>query len=444
MGKTQGSHRMSYPDNGEGSDSTMHCKTYYKYKGGKSMSPVQIWSVVILTLFAVSLVWCSPPTQGQAKADVNELLGGNTQFAFDLYAQLAEQEGNLFFSPYSISTALGMTFAGARGATARQMSEVQHFSLEGEKLHRAFGQLESQLAAVQEKGIIRLNVANALWAQKDYRFLDQFFELVTTHYRAQLSYADFKAAYEAARQEINAWVERQTNDKIKELLKPGVLDALTRLVLVNAIYFKGLWASQFEEKATEDAPFWVKPDTSVDVPMMFQEEEFGYTEAEDLQIIALPYEGNDLSMIILLPKEVSGLGQLERSLTWGDLDSWLASLEMVKLRVYLPRFKITSEFGLAQTLRLMGMLDAFDPNRADFSGMDGTRMLFISAVVHKAFVDVNEEGTEAAAATGVVLGLTSVAIPPPVFRADHPFLFLIRDNRSGSILFTGRLADPTK
>jgi serine protease inhibitor len=400
-------------------------------------------SALILILLATNAVW-PYPARATNDPQTAALVDGNTAFALDLYSQLASQEGNIFFSPFSISTALAMTLAGAQGQTAEQISEVLHFPIEREQLHRAFDHLGSELNVVQEKAKVQLSVANALWAQEDHHFLDTFLNVARTSYRAQLNYADFKSAYEAARKKINAWVERQTNDKIKDLIKPGVLDALTRLVLVNAIYFKGLWESPFTAEETKDAPFWVTPDASIHVPMMRQEGKFNYTESAELQIIELPYGGEELSMIILLPRKVDGLSQLEMMLGLTNLNGWLASLKSTEVLVIMPRFKVTSEFNLSSTLTSLGMPDAFNVNRADFSGMDGTRELHISAVIHKAFVDVNEEGTEAAAATGVVVGVTSLPLPPPVFQADHPFVFLIRDDRSGSILFLGRLADPAK
>jgi serpin B len=376
--------------------------------------------------------------------DVKTLVESNTAFALDLYHLLKTDKDNLFFSPYSISTALAMTYAGAKANTARQMSQVLHFTLKPKQLHLAFGDLETRLNALRKKEDIELGVANALWAQKDYQFLQQFFDVVKQNYGAELSYADFKTAYESARREINAWVERQTNDKIKDLIKPGVLSALTRLVLANAIYFKGLWSSQFDESATQSTKFYLAPNTAVDVPMMRQEHEFNYMENDNLQVLELPYVGDDLSMIILLPKEMDGLTQVESSLSVESLRSLLARLRQRKVTVFLPRFKLSSQFSLQDTLASLDMPDAFKPGIADFSGMDGTRMLHISAVVHKAFVDVNEEGTEAAAATGVVVRVTSAPAAPTVFRADHPFIFLIQDNRSGSILFLGKVVDPTK
>jgi len=262
------------------------------------------------------------------------------------------------------------------------------------------------------------------------------------HYKASLISVDFKNTPEQARIQINKWVEQKTNNKIQDLIKPGILNPLTRLVLTNAIYFKGDWAIPFRERSTHDAPFWLNRDNSVTVPLMTQEEYFRWGKHEAMQLLELPYAGNNLSMIILLPNEVDGLPALEASLTQDNLSSWLKSLKKRELRVFLPKFKMTSEFNLSRMLGAMGMPDAFTTN-ADFSGMTGTKELFISAVVHKAFVDVNEEGTEAAAATAVTMRMTAVATPPPEFRADHPFLFLIRHNPSGSILFLGRVINPT-
>jgi len=383
------------------------------------------------------------------------LVKGNTAFALDLYTQLKGEEErkhppgppqgrNLFFSPYSISTALAMTYAGARGNTAKQMADVFHFTLEPEALCRALADLKAQLNAVQEKGYVRLNVANALWAQAGYPFLQEFLDLVIQHYKAKLGYANF-ADHEAARQEINAWVEEQTNEEIKELIPQGLLDELTRLVLVNAIYFKGNWASQFDKDNTTNAEFWIAPDTAVNVPMMAQTEEFKYADIanDHVQILELPYVGEELSMIILLPTEKNGLAELENSLSMEKLNGWQASLWQQEVMVYIPRFKVSSGFNLNESLETMGMSDAFSETAADFSGMDGTQELSISAVIHKAFVEVNEEGTEAAAATAVVMAGRGIK-RTPTFRADHPFIFLIRDNPSGSILFLGRVVDPTK
>jgi len=359
--------------------------------------------------------------------------------------KLRGQEGNLLLSPYSISTALAMTYAGAHGNTAAQMRDVLHFTLDDARLHAAFKQLIESTTPGDEGGY-QLSVANALWGQQGYEFLPflpKFLELTQTNYGAGLRQVDFAGAAETARQTINAWVEDETQQKIRDLIAPGVLGSMTRLVLTNAIYFKGDWASQFKESNTADAPFTLASGEETQVPMMHQTAHLRYMETEDFQALALPYVGEDLSRIVFLPRETNGLAAFEEGLTSERLSQWVGQLYKREVQVSLPKFTMTSQFSLAQVLSEMGMADAFDPESADFSGMTGDRDLFVSAVIHKAFVDVNEEGTEAAAATAVVMRVTSaMPAPPVVFRADHPFLFLIRDNRSGSILFMGRVMNP--
>jgi len=403
------------------------------------------------------------PAQGQKRTQ-QAVVEGNNEFALELYAKLRAQEGNLFFSPYSISTALAMAYAGARGETESQMAKALHFpatkpvgvcqdpnKMAGEAeqawreqgFHCEFGTIVEDLNVRGAKGSYELNVANALWGQRGYGFLPEFLELIKNSYGGELNEVDFVKACEAARQTINSWVEKQTRDKIKNLIQKGVLNSMTRLVLTNAIYFKGNWARQFEEDKTKESPFTLISGEEVNVPMMNQTAEFNYMETEDFQGLELPYVDDELSMIILLPRKADGLGNLEKLLP-EKFSGWLGELDKRKVIVSVPKFRMTSQFGLADVLRSMGMTDAFS-ERADFSGMNGKRDLFISAVVHKAYVDVNEEGTEAAAATGVVVGLTSVRPERiPVFRADHPFLFLIRDNKSGSILFIGRAMNPAE
>ena len=380
-----------------------------------------------------------PGDQGNAAeihappSDVDLLVKGNNSFAFDLYARLRSQKGNLFLSPCSISTALAMTYAGARGRTEEEMAKVLRFTLDQERLHPAFFSLNSKLTPHAGE----LHVANRLWGQKGYPFLESFLKLTGSRYGAKLEEVDFMGAAEKARQAINSWVEAQTKDRIKELIKRGMLDKLTRLVLTNAIYFKGDWASQFKKDETRKADFSLIDGTKVKVDMMHQRAEFLHGRHPEVQVLTLPYKGGEFSMVILLPVKKDGLSELERAFTGENLAKWLSDLRKGTVVVDLPRFKTTSEFMLADVLRNMGMHSAFGTG-ADFSGMTGTRELFISSIIHKAFVEVNEEGTEAAAATGVIMK-SSV---PPRFCVDHPFLFLIRDNRSGSILFMGRIVDP--
>ena len=375
-----------------------------------------------------------------ASDDVKQLAQDGNAFAFDLYARLAEQEGNLFFSPYSISTALGMTYAGARGDTETEMAETLHFTLPQERLHKANGALIADLDGTGKNRGYQLSIANRLWGRRGDEFLAPFLEVNRRDYGAEFQQLDFGADADAARNTINQWVEDQTNQKIKELLKPNVITGQTVLVLTNAIYFKGDWANRFKKSATHDRVFHVNAETEVEVPTMMQNEKFLNGHDELVQILEMPYEGNDVVMTILLPVERGGLAEVESQLSSAKLTEWLALMQESEIDVWLPKFKMTSEFQLNGALSEMGMPSAFD-SRADLSGLTGSPGLYISAVVHKAFVDVNEEGTEAAAATAVVVAEAAALVDQ--FRADHPFLFLIRDKHTGGILFMGRVTDPS-
>ncbi len=411
----------------------------------------------ILVMAITGCSYAGKATDANLPPEAKLVAQGNNYFALQLYQKLPGGKDNLFFSPYSISTALAMTYAGARGQTQEQMARVLCFPTSADALQelgaagqpmspeqfaQAFSRIIKDLNARGGQKKYELRVANALWGQKSYEFLPAYVQLVEKQYEGKLQTVDFVAATEQARQTINAWVEKQTNDKIKDLISPGMLDALTRLVLTNAIYFKGNWARQFEKKETQDAPFTLLDGSTVQVPMMNQQGEFGYAQMDSLQALEMPYVGEELSMVILLPKEPAGIGALEKSLTAENLAKWLDALRKREVIVAMPKFKMTSKFGLNDMLRSMGMTDAFS-DAADFTGMTSRRDLFISAVIHQAFVEVNEEGTEAAAATGVTMRVLSVGPgQTPIFRADHPFLFLIRDKASGSILFLGRTMDP--
>ncbi len=377
---------------------------------------------------------------------IQVVAGSNNTFALDLYRELSAAEGNLFFSPYSISSALAMTWAGARGKTASQMKEVLHFTLPDGDLHRSFGGLTASLNERGEAGGYELTVANALWAQRGYPFREAFLELTRTAYDAGLKNVDFAASPEPVRLEINGWVEEKTRNKIQDLLPQGSVTTDTRLVLTNAIYFKGSWAAEFDSNRTMAAPFFLSAAESIEIPMMHRVGNCDYLEEETFQAVRLPYLNNELSMVVVLPRMVDGLKELETSLSPDMLAGLRAGFLDQEIKLFLPRFKMTSQFKLREPLAALGMLDAFSPKRADFTGMSERRDLSITAVLHKAFVEVNEEGTEAAAATGIVMGVTSVAepIPVPVFRADHPFIFFIQDNRTSSILFLGRLENPAE
>mgnify|MGYP003604920452 CR=1 FL=1 len=380
------------------------------------------------------------------EADLNRLVQGNTAFALELYSKLG-RTGNVFFSPYSISAALAMTYGGGRGITAAEMEKALHFDLGPADTHSAFRELQTRLEALEEKGGIRLAIANSLWPQKGYPFLQEYLNVIKSGYGAEITPLDFQGETEGARITINRWVEEKTREKIKDLIAPGNLDPLTRLILVNAIYFKGSWASQFKPEQTAPADFFVTPDAPVQVPLMEQVRKFPYAEFDDCQVVKLPYAGNGLSMLVVLPRAKDGLATIESQLSTEKLTDWRAALAEREVRVCLPKFKLTwGAARLNEPLQALGMADAFSDARADFSGMDGQRnWLYIGLVLHKAFVEVNEEGTEAAAATAVVAKARAVRpTPPPEFRADHPFLFLIQEEETGAILFLGRMADPTK
>jgi serpin B len=378
--------------------------------------------------------------------DQAELVQGNNAFAVELFGQLHRENGNLFFSPASISTAFGMTYAGAHGSTASEMEKALHFTLPSDRLHPAMGALLSSLNATHTG--YRLRVADALWAQQGEHFLDGFLNLTKANYAAGFHAVDFARAPDQTRLTINQWIEQQTEDKIKDLLQPGTVSPNTRLVLTNAIYFKADWQWQFQKSESKDEDFHLSPSQFVRAPLMHREGRMNYFNGGTFQALEIPYKGLELSMIVVLPNDVSGLPALEQSLTPSSLQQWLGQLKPEsKIILTLPRFKMTRQFELTKALGALGMKQAFEQGAADFSAMTGKRDLWISAAIHKAYVDVDEEGTEAAAATSTVLrslSMPSIRPHPIIFRADHPLLFLIRDNRSGGILFMGRVADPTK
>jgi serpin B len=369
-------------------------------------------------------------------AELQELVQGNTTFALELYQKLRGQEGNLFYSPYSISLALAMAYAGARGATERQMGEALHFVLPQERLHPAFNFLDLAITGRSEQEGIKLNVANAFWGQLGHPFLQEYIDLLGENYGAALRLLDFQNTPEACRIHINDWVSDQTEGKIEDLLPPGSIAPLTTLVLTNAIYFKGTWRYQFDPRFTHDGPFKLLDGSEVTVPMMSQEAVFGYTTGDGYQAVELPYMGEELSMVILLP-ELEKFREFERKLDPEDLETVLTELRPRDVQLTMPKFSFTSGFSLKDMLFALGMPSAFS-GEADFSGMNGMRDLWIDNVYHKAFVKVNEEGTEAAAATGVVM----VRSAPYEVQVNHPFIFLIRDRETGAILFLGRVVNP--
>lgn len=398
----------------------------------------------ILFIFTTAIAFVTLPTAyATTNSGLQTVVKGNSAFGFDLYQKLRKDEGNLFFSPYSISSALAMTYAGARGETKKETAKVLHFPLEKELLHSSFSKIQSELNAIEDKGHVKLSIANSLWVQDGYHFLDTFLNLNKKYYSASLNFVDFATKTETTLKTINTWVENKTQQKIKELIKQGMIGPSTALVLCNAIYFKGDWLSQFDKKRTVDADFYTSANRTIKVPMMSQKSRFKFKDFGDFSAIELPYEGNDLSMIVFLPKETDGLSKIEKNFTNDNVKNWIDKLSKShksEIVVGLPKFKTISEFKLANILTKMGMPHAF--TGADFSGMTGKKDLFISEVIHKAFVDVNEKGTEAAAATAVVM--LNLISNTQVFQINHPFVFLIRENQTGSILFIGRILDPTK
>lgn len=381
------------------------------------------------------------------QADLSELVGGNNQFAVALYQILKSGAGNLFYSPYSISMALAMTYAGARGTTAQQMADTLHFTLAQDSLHTTFNGLDQELASRgqgakdKEGQAFKLNIVNALWGQRGYQFLSQYLDLLAQDYGAGMRLMDFRNDPDGSRQTINKWVADQTKDKIQDLIPPGAIDTMTRLVLTNAIYFNAAWATAFDKGATKDDKFYLNDGSSVNVPMMHESESLGYAEGSGYKAVELPYSGNELSMVIFLP-DIGTFNQFESAFAADKYNGIIQSLSGKQVALTMPRFKYDSQFSLNKALSDMGMPVAFTGD-ADFSGMTGNRDLSISDVIHKAYVAVDESGTEAAAATAVIMRLTAMPLSPAEVKVDHPFIFVIRDIQTGTVLFIGRVLNPT-
>ncbi len=382
------------------------------------------------------------------ETDLEALVGGEQDFTFDFFQEIKSEQGNLFFSPYSITAALGMTYAGARGDTEVQMAQSLHYILPQSSLHPAFNKLGLELdSRARSEGVpddktFRLHVANALWGQNGFPFLPSYLDLLGENYGAGMHLLDFEQDPDGSRKIINQWVSQETEKRIENIIPPGVIDTLTRLVLSNAIYFKADWANEFDKEATSEGIFHLSDGSQVTVPMMNQHQQYNYVQGEGLQMLELPYAGHQLSMLLLLP-EADKFTQVQDSLSAAAVNRLISNLMPEDVALQLPKFKYENSLSLKETLIKMGMTDAFDVQRADFSGMDGERTLYISAVLHKAFVAVDEAGTEAAAASVVIMTLRSMPIGSPLeFWVDRPFFFLIRDNPTGAILFLGRVLNP--
>jgi len=369
---------------------------------------------------------------------LSSLVDSLNMFSFDFYQKISENnKGNIFFSPYSIFVALSMAYEGARGNTSNQMNDILHFVQNDSETRGSFGKIYNMLN--QKQIGYKINTANAFWIQQNYPFLSEYIYLLQNYYMAEAGELDFSKNVESA-DVINAWIENQTNGKIKDMIDPSALSEYTRLVLTNAIYFKGLWENQFDPDYTIQTDFKISANETVKVDMMSLSDcVFNYTETDELEILKMPYQGNDVSMIVILSKE-NNISVVESFLNAGSLEDWNSSIREIKININIPKFKFETEYNLNNLLVKMGMIDAFSPNDADFSGMDGTKNLFISDVLHKAFVEVNEEGTEAAAATSVIVTTSAI---PFTFNADHPFVFLIRHEKTGAILFMGKIINPS-
>lgn len=383
-------------------------------------------------------------------SELKELVEGNTSFALDLYHSLRTENGNIFFSPYSISSALAMTYAGAEGDTQQGMGATLRFTLPQNRLHPAFDALDLELAKRgtnaqgQDGKGFRLRVANSVWGQAGYTFLQEYLDILARDYGAGLTLLDFRRDPDGSRITINEWVSDKTEEKIKDLLPPGAIDTSTRLVLTNAVYFNAAWANPFKKEFTHADTFHLIDGNATSVDMMSQTGYFGHGQGNDYDAVELPYDGGELAMVIIVPKE-GYFDEFEGSLDSNRLSDVLGSIHNAYVMVNMPRFSYKGDaFSLREILSSMGMSSAFDPDLADFSGMTGKRDLHISDIFHRAFLTVNEDGTEAAAATAVVIGVTAIPAEPVTMSIDRPFIFLIRDIKTAAVLFMGRVMDPTK
>ncbi len=405
-------------------------------------APVPSASVARSSLSRVS----DPAVPGD---DLSALVQGNNAFALDLYGQLRANDGNLAFSPYSISLALAMPYAGARGQTESEMAKTLHYTLSQDRLHPAFNQLDQDLAregqaSSSEEHPLQLKIANAVWAEKTFSFLQPYLDLLAQNYGAGIQLADFINQREAVRKQINDWVAKQTNDKIKDLIPADALDAATRMVLVNALYFKADWANPFDPANTADAPFYLLDGSQVQSKQMSDHfSGIPYASGDGWQAVELAYQGDTAAMDLIVP-EAGKFEEFESSLDAQKLQDILNGMQPTSLQLAMPKFTFRSSFDLGDRLSALGMVDAFEADRADFSGMTGKRDLYVTKVLHQAYVAVDEQGTEAAAATSVIMGLTAIMIPDKTLTIDHPFIFVIRDLKSGQILFIGRVMDPSK
>ncbi|MEM7819777.1 MAG: serpin family protein [Candidatus Aenigmatarchaeota archaeon] len=410
---------------------------------------IVLFMVSIVTAGAVLFIFPYEPKQppkaddtGFTSQGVQEVVNANNKFAFDLYSELDKSEkGNIFYSPYSIFAALAIAYEGTKGKTADEIKSVFHFP-ENDILRPNFAAIYNEI----NKGYkdYELRTGNALWVQQDYPLLEDYTNRVERYYGGKAANVDFVKETEKSRQTINSFIEEQTNNKIKDLLPPSSLSPLIRLIITNAIYFKGTWVWQFDPKDTREMDFKITPTNVVKVPTMYMKPDkamFNYADLGDLQILELPYKSEEISMLILLPTE--NLDIIESSLTPEKLEEWKSKMQETRLdAIYLPKFEFNTKYSLKDILSTLGMPTAFDMNLADFSGMTTAEKIWIDFIIHQAYVKVDEKGTEAAATTAI--GMMGSAAQRNIFKADHPFIFIIQQKDTGNILFIGRVVDPTK
>ncbi len=428
---------------------------------------IAIFLIAVVTATAVLFLYPYSPDNPPLARDNNsteqgiqQVVDANNQFAFELYSELNKVEkGNMFYSPYSISSALAMTYEGAKTQTADEMKSVFHFPVSN-ILRPNFASIYNNLNKGDKD--YELKTGNALWVQKDYLFLENYLSTVENYYGGKAANLDFVKETEKSRQTINSFIEKQTNNKIEDLIPQGALNEFTRLVLTNAIYFKGTWEWEFDKSDTNEQDFKITPDNIVKTDMMYMNPDkasFNYAKLEKLQVLELPYKGEDLSMLILLPKQGEDydfetgevitsdytLENIEGDLTAEKLEEYKSQMRTTDLdAIYLPKFEFDAKYFMRDVLSNLGMSTAFSTN-ADFSGMTGKRDLFISSVIHQAYVKVDEKGTEAAAATAVTMSATSAGpMNSIIFRADHPFIFIIQEKQTGNILFLGKVINPSR
>lgn len=397
-------------------------------------------ALMVISAFGMTLFSGNPEIP--KTTDPKTIAENNNIFMMKAYRLLTDKDDNIFISPYSITSALAMTYAGAANKTETEMGAALEFSGNNINFHENFGKATNSINEVQKKGDIQLSIANSLWLADGFKFTDEFLRINKTFYKAELTNLNF-ADSERSRKTINDWVAEKTKDKIKDLIPQGILDALTKLVLTNAVYFKAEWAEQFKKNSTEQSEFFTSKGT-VNADLMHLKHRYNYMENSELQFIEMPYKGGDASMFVLLPKNKDGLKAIEKKLTYQNITEYTALMQKKEVDVFFPKYKMSLSYELRELMGKLGMKAAFSKS-ADFSKMNGKTDLYISAIIHKTFIAVDEEGTEAAAATAVVMRMKSM--PPQddfaTFRADHPFFYFIKEKTTGTILFAGRVIDPS-